>query len=103
MVMTMKSALKFLKPAFVGFLLLFCCSLAVAQDLKYNFLPGTDFSKYKTYKWVRVPKAQYPNQILDTQIMNSIDAQLASKGLTKTEDNPDLYVTYQAAVTDEKQ
>ena len=76
---------------------------ATAQDIKYNFLPGTDFSKYKTYKWVRVPKADYPNQILDTQIMQAIDAQLGLKGLTKTEDNPDLYVAYQAAVNQEKQ
>jgi hypothetical protein len=77
---------------------------ASAQTVKYNFVPGTDFSKYKTYKWVRVPNAQYPNQILDQQIMKSIDAQLATKGLTSTEgDNADLFVAYQAAVSQEKQ
>lgn len=76
---------------------------ASAQDVRYNFMPGTDFSKYKTYKWVRVPNAQYPNQILDNQIMASIDSQLAAKGLTKNEDNPDLYVAYQASVDKETQ
>src|ERR1044071_557860 len=76
---------------------------AAAQDVKYNFLAGTDFSKYKTYKWVRVPNVQYPNQILDSQIMQAIDAQLATKGLSKTEDNPDLYVAYHAAVNQEKE
>ncbi len=86
----------------VSTLLLWCVS-AAAQDIKYNFLPGTDFSKYKTYKWVRVPKADYPNQILDTQIMQAIDTQLGLKGLTKSEDNPDLYVAYQVAVDQEKQ
>ena len=85
-------------------MLLLLCVSASAQDVRYNFLAGTDFSKYKTYKWVRVPKAQYPNQILDGQIMQSIDAQLALKGLTRTEgDNPDLYVTYQVAVNQEQQ
>jgi hypothetical protein len=84
-------------------LLLACCAVASAQDIRFNYLHGTDFSKYKTYKWVRVPKAQYPNDILDEQIMRAIDAQLATKGLSKTEDNPDLYVTYQAAVNQEKQ
>lgn len=85
-------------------MLLLWSSSASAQDVKYNFMAGTDFSKYKTYKWVRVPKAQYPNQILDEQIMQSIDAQLALKGLSKTEsDNPDLYVAYQAAVQQEQQ
>ncbi|PWT91715.1 MAG: DUF4136 domain-containing protein [Blastocatellia bacterium] len=76
---------------------------ASAQDIKFNYLQGTNFSKYKTYKWVKVPNAQYPNQILDDQIMRAIDAQLVTKGLTKTEDNPDLYVTYQVAVDSEKQ
>jgi len=76
---------------------------ASAQDIKYNFLQGTDFSKYKTYKWVKVPNAQYPNSILDDQIVKAIDAQLALKGLSKDEQNPDLYVAYQVAVNQEKQ
>jgi predicted heme/steroid binding protein len=85
-------------------MLLLWSASAIAQDVKYNFVAGTDFSKYKTYKWVRVPKAEYPNQILDAQIMQSIDAQLTLKGLSKTEsDNPDLYVAYQAAVKQEQQ
>jgi len=25
-----------------------------AQDVRYNFAQGTDFSKYKTYKWVKI-------------------------------------------------
>jgi hypothetical protein len=84
--------------------ILFWCVPATAQSVKYNFLPGTDFAKYKTYKWVRIPNAQYPNQILDQQIMKSIDAQLATKGLTNTQgESADLYVAYQAAVNQEKQ
>lgn len=101
--MKMKPSKNFLIAVTAAVLLLWCVS-ASAQDVRYNFLAGTDFSKYKTYKWVRVPKAQYPNQILDGQIMQSIDAQLALKGLSKTEDdNPDLYVAYQAAVSQEQQ
>jgi hypothetical protein len=101
--MKMKPSKNFLIAMTAAVLLLWCVS-ASAQDVKYNFLAGTDFSKYKTYKWVRVPKAHYPNQILDGQIMQSIDAQLALKGLSKTEgDSPDLYVAYQAAVSQEQQ
>ena len=85
-------------------MLLLWSASASAQDVKYNFVAGTDFSKYKTYKWVRVPKVEYPNEILDGQIMQSIDAQLALKGLSKTEgDTADLYVAYQAAVRQEQQ
>jgi Domain of unknown function (DUF4136) len=88
--------------AIAGLVLVWCVA-ASAQDIKYNYLQGTDFSKYKTYKWVQIPNVQYPNSILDDQIKRAIDAQLALKGLTKTEDNPDLYVAYQAAVNQEKQ
>lgn len=75
-----------------------------AQDIKYNFMPGTDFAKYKTYRWAKVPNVQYPNGILDSQIMQAIDSQLSLKGLTKSSgDESDLVVTYQAAVDQEKQ
>ena len=87
----------------VAGLLLGCSVVAPAQDIKYNYLQGTDFSKYKTYKWVRVPNAQYPNSILDEQIKQAIETQLAQKGLSQSEDNPDLYVVYQVAVNQEKQ
>ena len=77
--------------------------LGFGQKVRHNFLPGTDFSKYKTYKWVRIENAQYPNQLIDEQIMRSIDSQLAQKGLRKADGDPDLVVTYQAAVDQEKQ
>lgn len=75
-----------------------------AQKVRYNFMPGTDFSRFKTYQWVRVEKAQYPNQLLDQQITDSIDTQLAQKGLRKTNEGiPDLAVVYQVAVDKETQ
>jgi hypothetical protein len=40
-------------------LLLVWSLAAAAQDIRYNSKPGTDFSKYKTYTWARVPKADY--------------------------------------------
>lgn len=94
---------RILQLSLLAGLLLASCAVASAQDIRFNYMPGTDFSKYKTYKWVKIPNAQYPNSILDQQIMQAIDTQLATKGLSKTEDNPDLYVTYQAAVNQEKQ
>ena len=75
-----------------------------AQDVTYNFMPGTDFSKFHTYKWVNIEGGAHPNQIIDAQIKQSVDSQLASKGLTKTDaDNADLYVGYQVAVNQDKQ
>jgi len=75
-----------------------------SQDVRTNAMPGTDFSKYHTYKWVAIQGASHPNQIVDAEIKQSVDAQLAAKGLTKTDsDKVDLYVGYQTAVDQQKQ
>ncbi len=96
-----KSILQFV--ALVG-IVLFAYGAAQAQDVTYNFAPGTNFSKYHTYKWVRIPGAQYPDQILDEQIKQSIDSQLAAKGFVKTDaDNADLDVAYQVSIKQEQQ
>lgn len=87
----------------IGFVLL-ACGIASAQDVKSNFMPGTDFSKYHSYKWVEIEKGAHPNQIVDAQIKQAVDSQLSTKGLTKTtDDKADLYVGYQIAVDQEKQ
>ena len=83
---------------------LLACGVAIAQDVKYNSMPGTDFSKYHTYKWIAIEGASHPNQIVDAEIKQAVDAQLSTKGMTKTDDEKaDLYVGYQIAVDQEKQ
>lgn len=84
-------------------LMLLAYGSALAQDVRYDFMPGTDFTKYKTYKWV--PEGNmHPNQIVDQQIKQSIDQLLSSKGFTKTDgDKADLYVGYQVSVDQERQ
>jgi hypothetical protein len=80
------------------------CIVTAGQDVRYNFMPGTDFAKYHTYKWVSVEGGEHPNQIVDAEIKQSVDSQLVSKGLTKTDsDTADLYVAYQVAVNRERQ
>ncbi len=78
--------------------------VALAQDVQTNSMPGTNFSKFHTYKWVKIEGATQPDQIVDTQIKNAVDAQLQAKGLTRTEgENADLNIGYQAAVKQEAQ
>jgi hypothetical protein len=70
-----------------------------AQDVQYNFMPRADFSKYRTYKWVNI--GAHPDQ-MDAEIKQSVGSQLASKGLTNTDDDEaDLYIGYQVAVNQE--
>ncbi len=75
-----------------------------AQDVKYNALPDTDFSKFKTYKWVAIDGGTKVDSITDAQIKSAIDKQLAAKNLQKTdEENADLYIGYQVALGQERQ
>jgi hypothetical protein len=77
---------------------------AAAQDVTYNAMPGTNFTAFKSYKWVDIPGGVKMDQIVDAQIKQAIDAELTKKGLTKSaDDKADLYVGYQAAVNQEKQ
>ena len=81
---------------------LLCCS-TVAQTVRTSRAPGVTFSKYHTYRWV-VIKGVHADPSVDAQIKQSIDSQLAAKGLTKVDSGKaDLLVGYQVALTQEKQ
>jgi hypothetical protein len=76
---------------------LLCC-VTLAQTVRTSYAPGINFSKYHTYRWV-VIKGQHPDPTVDAQIKQSIDTQLAAKGLTKADDTADLDVDYQTAIS----
>ena len=83
---------------------------ASAQDVRTNYMPGTDFSKYQTYAWVEevkgVPRVGgQPDQILDVQVKQAVDSQMAAKGFTKVVDGgkADLLLGFQLAIDREKQ
>ena len=61
---------------------LMIASSALCQDVRYNFDKNADFSKFKTYKWVTIKDAQKVDDLVDKQIKESFDAELARKGLT---------------------
>ncbi|MGE5359285.1 MAG: DUF4136 domain-containing protein [Bacteroidales bacterium] len=85
-------------------LILLAVGSAAAQDVTYNALPGTDFTKYKTYSWVKMEGTTAPDSIVDQQIKNAVDAQLTAKGLTKVDGaKADLFVGYQLALDQERQ
>jgi hypothetical protein len=84
--------------------LLFTAGTLLAQTVTYNSMPGTDFAKYKTYKWVTIPGAEQPNQILDQQIKQAIDSQMAAKGFVKTSaETADLDIAYQVSITHQQE
>ncbi len=75
-----------------------------AQDVRYNFDKGANFSDYKTYKWVQLKDATPIDQLTDQALRNSIDGELAKKGLTKTDgDSADLFIALQVTIGQEKE
>ena len=83
------------RMACLALVLLCACS----PNVVVNYDKNTDFSGYHTYTWGKGKPAQNP--ILDRQIVETIDEQLAQKEFSKTDDNPDLVVTYHAATEEQ--
>jgi hypothetical protein len=85
-------------------LLLVATGTAAAQDVRYNFDKQANFGAFKTYKWVVIKGANQLSDLADKQVKASVDAELAKKGLTKSDsDTADLYVGYQAGIGQEKE
>jgi hypothetical protein len=77
---------------------------AWAQDVRYNFAKDAKFSDYRTYKWVDIKGSEKVNELVQQQIKAALEAELATKGLTKTDsDDADLYLGYQTAIHTEKE
>ena len=93
------------KILFLSTLILFLANnCAFGQDVRYNFDKDTNFSKLKTYKWVILKDAPTANDLVTKQLKDAVDAELATKGLTKIDDDTaNLFIGYQAGVGQEKQ
>jgi hypothetical protein len=61
--MQVRQGRNFFSLAFLLTLLLLTTGTLAAQDVKYNFMPGTDFSKYQTYKWVGIEGVPTPTKL----------------------------------------
>ncbi|MGH9747621.1 MAG: DUF4136 domain-containing protein [Candidatus Acidiferrales bacterium] len=102
--MSQKTRLRLTGLALLAIVFAVATAPAHAQDVRTNYLPGTDFSKFKTYRWGAIEGGGHPNQITDAEIKSAVDAQMAAKGFTKTDsESADLVLAYQTAVDHEKQ
>ena len=77
-----------------------CCVIAgllaigalatVQAKVSAQFDAETDFDSYRTYAWKTGNSALRP--ALEKAIVGAVDREMAVRGLTKTEESPDLYV-----------
>jgi hypothetical protein len=80
--------------------LLLAPALLLAQKTSYDYDKTADFSAFKTY--AHKDGTKVGQQLIDERIVAAIDAELAAKGLTKSETNPDVFVVYHVAFDQEK-
>lgn len=85
------------------------CASTARVGVTSDFDHSVNFRAYKTWSW-------YPTQPVDTEggpakgyesfldkrIRTAVEQQLAQKGLTYSEKNPDVYVAYSARVEDKQ-
>ena len=85
------------------FLLVGCSSLDVTTD----FDPEQDFSTYKTYAWYagEMPEgdALAANPLIQKRAISAVDKELASKGFTLTQGDPDFVVIIHAGMKERMQ
>jgi hypothetical protein len=83
-----------------------CSSISIQHD----YDPSTDFTVYRTYAWIKQPvnvsgnarQAEGENSLVGKRIMNSVDGEMAKKGL-RMADDPQLLVVYYTGVQDKVQ
>lgn len=77
---------------FLATLLILAGALSTyAQKVRVGADPAVDVAKYKTYAWSTGRSGT--NAIINQQIVAAVDSQLAAKGLTKVEADPELTVS----------
>ena len=75
-------------------------ALLLAQKVSYDYNKTSNFASFKTYAQKDGTKVGQP--LIDDRIVAAIDTELAAKGFTKAESNPDVIVVYHVAFDQEK-
>jgi uncharacterized protein DUF4136 len=72
-------------------------TIAIAQNVSYDYDRSADFSKYKTYAWA--DGTRVADELNHKRVMRAIDAQLTMKGLQQVYpgSRPDVLVAYHAS------
>jgi hypothetical protein len=75
---------------------LLASALLLAQKTSYDYEKTADFTAFKTYAFKKGTDVGQP--LIDNRIVAAIEAELAKKGLTKSEGSADVFVVYHVAL-----
>jgi hypothetical protein len=72
-------------------------TIVAAQSVNYDYDRAVDFSRYKTYAWVRGTDLR--DELNHKRVVRAVDIQLLSKGLNRVEEDgiADVLVSYHAS------
>jgi hypothetical protein len=72
-------------------------TIALAQNVTYDYDRGANFTEYRTYAWSR--GTELTDELNHARVVRAIDAALVAKGLARVERgvNPDVLVAYHAS------
>jgi hypothetical protein len=75
-------------------------NITFAQNVKTDYSKSTDFSKYKTFMWIKEPKTTNP--LMRQRVIDDINAALTARGLQLVTTNADLGIAAHAATQNER-
>jgi hypothetical protein len=74
--------------------------VAAAQKTTYDFDKTAPFAQFKTYAMKEGTPTK--NALIDNRLVSEIETQMAAKGFTKNETNPDVFVVFHVAFDEQK-
>jgi Domain of unknown function (DUF4136) len=75
-------------------------AMLLAQKVSYDYEKTANFAAFKTFALKDGTKVGQP--LIDDRIAAAIEQELAAKGLTKADANPDVFVVYHVAFDKQK-
>src|SRR3954470_7441418 len=73
---------------------------AFAQDVKTDYNTTTDFSRYKTYSWIKEPQTRNP--LTRQRVIDEVNAALKAKGLQLVTSDAELCIAAHAATKEQQ-
>jgi hypothetical protein len=79
------------KTLLLAFMLTALAGCEFSTNVDYD--PDADFAAIKTYAWAEQNHPEI-SDLMHKRIIQAVDEQLQAKGLSQTQSDPDVYVTY---------
>ena len=90
--------LQTLVPGFVAMVVI--STGAFAQEVTADYNKDTDFSRYKTYRWIKEPETENP--LMRQRVIDDVNDSLRAKGLRLVTSDADLCIAAHAATREQQ-